>query len=199
MRGVLGSLVAAALSWPSVCTGAEPKTEPPTASCDQVEVSYGWQVFAIDGAALALGTAAFGVGMTQPEDDSPTVGLGLAALGAYLAGPPILHGARGHWDSAGESLGMRVGLPLGGGLTGLAVGAAICHKFEDPDAELDLTCIGMPLGFAILGGGLGVLVAMGLDATLVAREPATRAAAWTLVPSYEPRSRSVGLNAMGRF
>ncbi len=201
MRGVLGPLVVASLLCQSVSSGAEPTIEPShrLASSDRPMVAYGWQVFAIDGVALALATAAVAVALPQPDDKSPTVALALAGLGTYLVGPPILHAARGNWDNAGESLGMRLGLPFGGGLTGLAVGELLCRGFEDPEAELDLTCLAMPLGFAALGAGLGALVAMGLDATLVAREPVKPTTAWNLVPAFDPRSRFVGLNAVGRF
>ncbi len=202
MRGVLGPLVVASLVWQSVSWGAKPTTEPsarPTANSDRPMVAYGWQVFAIDGAALALETVALAVVLPQPHDKSPAVALALTGLGTYLMGPPILHAARGNWDNAGESLGLRLGLPFGGGLTGLALGALLCPRFEHPGAELDLTCLGIPLGFAALGAGLGALVAMGLDATLVARQPATPDTAWHLVPSFDPHARSVALNAVGRF
>jgi hypothetical protein len=157
-------------------------------------VGYGWQVVAFDAAALALGGAALGIALSDyPRDKSSAKVLGVTALGVYLVGPPILHGVRGNATQAEESLGLRVGLPLAGATVGIAVGWVACSALGGGWAFLALPAFGM------VGGGFGALAAMVVDAAVVAREPAARPTAWGVVPSFDPRSRSVGVMAVGRF
>ncbi len=154
-------------------------------------VGYGWQVAVMDAAALALGGAALGIALSDsPRDKSSAKVLGLVGLGVYSAGPPILHGVRGNATNAETSLGYRVGLPLAGATAGVTVG------WVAQVACVGYGCLALPLAIGITGAGVGALAAMVVDATVLAREPVTR---WGVVPSYDPRSRSLGLTAVGRF
>jgi len=77
---------------------------------------YGEQTLLVDGASLAVGIAMVGVRGAEAA--------GLATIvGGYLLGAPIVHLSHGHGEKALGSLGLRLGLPLGGAaLTCLAGG-----------------------------------------------------------------------------
>ncbi len=111
---------------------------------------YGWQTLIADGTSLLVLPIVAGV--TQ----SPT--LGAVAVGGYFLAPPFIHGAHGRWGIFAASLGLRVGMPVVGGLLGAAA---------QGDCRGDL-CI--PVGAAI-GVAIGVLGAVALDAALLSYEP----------------------------
>jgi hypothetical protein len=127
--------------------------------------------------------------------------LGLAGLGVYLAGPPILHGVRGNATNVESSLGYRVGLPLAGFTAGFVIGcvAGGVASSRSSGSEWRFSSLAYAYAFGIFGAGVGVLAAMVVDATVIAREPVTRTTAWGVIPSLDPRSRSIGLTAVGRF
>ena len=110
---------------------------------------YGWQTLIADGTSLLVLPIVAGV--TQ----SP--GLGGVAVGGYFLAPPFIHGAHGRWTMFAASLGLRVGMPVVGGLLGAAA---------QGDCGGDL-CI--PVGAAI-GVAVGVLGAVALDASLLSYE-----------------------------
>jgi hypothetical protein len=195
MRGRAASLSAAllvSLAWGAPAGASESSDE--TAKSEVPMVGYGWRVALIDAAALALGGAALGIALADsPRDKSSATVLAVAGLGVYLAGPPILHGARGNATKVEESLGYRVGLPLAGATVGVIAGWVTYAGYRGWYSPA------FPLVFGMVGAGVGALAAMVVDATVIAREPVLRTSALGVVPSFDPRSRSVGLTAVGRF
>jgi hypothetical protein len=90
-----------------------------------------------------------------------SVEFGVAALGGYFLAPPIIHGAHGRWGIAAGSLGLRVGLPVLGGLLGAAA---------DDDCRGEI-CVPV---ISALGITLGALGAVALDASLLSFEEVDR-------------------------
>jgi hypothetical protein len=84
-------------------------------------------------------------------ESGPLVGLGVAG---YVLGGPTVHIAEGAWDRAWGSFGLRLGLPLLGGLAG--------HTACLDDSGF-LRCVGSALGGALLG----VVAAQVLDPLLL--------------------------------
>lgn len=115
-------------------------------------------VIAIDLVADAAITAhVFGVARTAP-----------AGLVAYALGPPIVHAAHGKIARAGESLGVRLAVPLLGAAIGC--GADPGQRGEDDD---ETSC--WPGAFAGLAAGM--VIAQIIDAAYLSRasdEPTTR-------------------------
>ena len=118
---------------------------------------YGWQTLLADGAVigLAAGTRAWPV------------------LGGGLLSGPLVHLAHGNGEKAFLSLGLRVIVPFTLGLIGFGIVAATvppCH--EDPHEWLNLCLRDLQeLGGFAIGAGVGYLVAIGVDAAFIAREP----------------------------
>jgi peptidoglycan/LPS O-acetylase OafA/YrhL len=98
---------------------------------------YGWQIAVTD--AVSIGLVA--TGRTVPA----TIGLAGWALGG-----PIIHVAHEDIAAGAIDLGLRVGLPIGGGLAG-AVSGGRCGE-----------CEGLPAA-AVLGFLAGSLTAMAID------------------------------------
>jgi hypothetical protein len=134
---------------------ATPRVPPPAPSSEEVVDRetrwYGWQTLIADGVSLVTAPLIVGI-ITYP----------IAA--------PLVHAAHGRWESAGASLGIRVVAPLGLALLGgtisfLALGGG--HGGE-------LAGLAAVPG-AVVGGALGVVSAIVIDAAVLAREPvATR-------------------------
>lgn len=129
---------------------------------------YGYQVAAPDvvGGVLVLAAA--------QSEAWGTAALGVATI---LLGGPIVHAAHGHWGRAGASLGLRVGAPLLGVSLGAGLGAS---GGGGGKGSLDA------ITYAIVGAGLGYVVAATVDIAYLARED---------VPETAPRMLSIG----GRF
>lgn len=151
---------------------AEVSASPPAVAGGQRRVQleeetewYGWQTLIADGTSVLILPIVAGV--TQ----SPT--LGGIAVGGYFLAPPIIHGAHGRWAMFAASLGLRVVMPVVGGLLGAAA---------EGDCGGDL-CI--PVGAAI-GVAVGVLGAIALDASLLSYETVDAD------PRYRGRSRKPG-------
>lgn len=116
-------------------------------------------VIAIDLAAdVAITAHVFDVAHTAP-----------AGLVGYALGPPIVHAAYGKWARAGQSLGVRLLLPLVGGAIGCeATGGTNRRHGEDEDG----CWLGAPIGVAA-----GMVIAQIFDAAYLSRasdEPTTR-------------------------
>ena len=121
---------------------------------------YGYQTLLADAGALAVlvaGVAAHDRGTGQ--------GIQIAAGAVYVVGGPLVHLAHGRAQASLGSLGLRVGVPLAGGLIGIGVAALA------PDDDGDEYVVGTALG--VLGGAAG---AVALDAMLVAWERDPRGA-----------------------
>ena len=121
---------------------------------------YGSSILVADAATLGVFGLAVLTSSNKPQGtDSRSVGLGsLAALG-YVFGGPGVHWWHGRQSRGFGSLGLRLGSPLAGALLGAPIGAALYH--ETPGCGCQL--IGAIDG-ALIGGGVGVLVAMITDA-----------------------------------
>lgn len=163
-------------------------------------VGYGWGVVALDAGALALEAVAFGLSQSDHDyGNLPTI-LALSGSQLYLFGAPTLHFTQGQPHNAGWSVLLRLGAPLTTGATAWLVATATCHDPEpDPNYpdESWCKCACGAVIWGALGGAVGVVAAMAVDAAVIARKPAAPARAWNLVPTYEPRTRAVGLALTG--
>ena len=145
------------------CVAHAQPSEPPVATRPTLEGAaksdetssmrwYGWQPLLIDGAAIPLMVA--GV-----VTDSALAGYPGVVL--YCLGGPVVHTVHGLPNKAIVSLALRIGMPsLLGGATFLVV------RENDHAA-----------GVVLLGGFLGVLGAVAIDAAVIAREPSSPKAA----------------------
>jgi hypothetical protein len=116
---------------------------------------YGWQILAVDGGSLALILAGAGSQSTQFITD-------LGLLG-YVAGGPTVHWAHGNVGKGFGSLGLRLGLPLGGLLLGVAMAGGSCGTGNSCDnAILDI----------VLGFGIGFIAAPIIDVAALAYDDA---------------------------
>ena len=121
---------------------------------------YGWQIMLVDAASIT----AFVVGV-QTEGSTGTA-LWASGLGAYLVGGPFVHVANDRHEHSDDSVGLRLGLPLGGAFAGGLVGAAVIN------CDGDGLCRGLAYAF---GGGIGIIVgaatAMTVDSAVLAYKP----------------------------
>ena len=147
-------------------------------------VWYGWQTLAVDGISIGLFLAA-------ASGDLPTLE-GIAAVG-YAAGPPVVHFAHGRVAAGFGSLGLRVALPF----FGAAIGASTvnCSGSEDMFCGLDQAAIGVLVGMTL---------AVGIDAAVLARETVTEKGpapvrTLRLVPVVDPHRRVAELDVTGVF
>ena len=109
---------------------------------------YGWQILVTDSASVAVFTAGASASRTS---------LLVLGLAGYLAAAPIVHLAHGRPGAAVGSLAIRVLLPILGVAAGAAIDGGQCREL----------CI--PLG-AVVGFGLGAVVASAIDIVLLANE-----------------------------
>jgi hypothetical protein len=131
------------------------RTAPREATRESETRWYGWQTLIADGGALGFAVAA---GSVNQRANSPSTGLAYASLGIYLLGGPVIHLGHQSPGRAAASLGMRAGMPVLFGLIG--AGAEHCSGGD--------WC---GLSGAAIGGSLGIIAAISLDAALLAREP----------------------------
>ena len=98
-----------------------PLPAPPDANDPNAITWYGWEPLVAD----ATGTALFFGGLALGNNQSlvaAEITLSIAGICVYVGGGPLLHWARGRSKTALIDLGLRVGLPVGGVLAGLALG-----------------------------------------------------------------------------
>lgn len=145
-------------------------------------VWYGWQTLLADGAGILISATA----------ETPA---GFVA-GSFIA-PPVIHLAHGRPLAALESGGLRLGLPLAGGL----VGAGIMANSNDDYAVL---------GGVAIGATLGYLTAVIVDAAVLGYEkPSGPAAAVVgkrphppgviLQPTFQARKSGGEIGIVGAF
>lgn len=138
-------------------------SDAPTEGTEATEVRtmpgarYGLEILLADG--LALGVAGASIKLEQP-------GFALAGLGTYLIAPPIVHAIHGRPGRAAASLGLRIGAPAVGMVTGITMACA----FGGCSSGGDFGAYGAIAGGA-LGLGAGAIAAMVVDAVVLAREP----------------------------
>jgi hypothetical protein len=115
---------------------------------------YGWQTLIADGGALGLGIAS-----RQPA----------VFLIGYLAAPPIIHWSHGKVGAGFASLGLRVGAPLVGGLTGYMIDVST----SKPCGSDEWLCL-RGLGGLLIGTFVGYVGAVAVDAAVLTRERVPR-------------------------
>ena len=163
---------------------AEPPAPPETRT---VDVRYGWQTLAFDGAALAMGLV---------ETTSSSLHfLGPVAVATYVAGGPGVHLHHGHIDRAAGSLGLRVGMPVVGAFIG--IGIADANRRDD---AIEAAVSAMAAG--AIGMTVGIVGASLLDAFVLAREskvevieprPAGTVDSWSPAIGLGPHHASIGI------
>jgi hypothetical protein len=164
----------------------------------EIETSwYGWQTLLSDAAAIGLWSVAAVVDDAQYGSASYrsyqawSTALAASGFAVYALGAPAIHLAHGRADQAGESLIMRVGLPFGGALVGVLVGAGACGRSDD-----EVPC---PLITGVLGFAAGGVAAMVLDAVVLAREPVRHPTGSGFQTLFIPTSGGGSFALAGRF
>ncbi len=115
---------------------------------------YGWQTLTTDGASLLLLIIA---GASSDALDGAGA-IGSLSLGTYLLGGPVVHFAHENVGRGFGSLALRGGLPIVFGVVGVQL--ENCQEGE-------WFC---GLGGAVLGGLLGIVTAITVDASLLSYE-----------------------------
>jgi len=178
----------APLPWPEAAPALAPQ---PAAPATAPETRwYGWQTLLADVGAVTLTIVA--ATSAGHDDDAAALRAALIGGSAFLFGGPIVHAAHGHWDKAGYSLGLRVGLSLVGAATGAAIGDSECGQYQF-DHE----------GCAATEGAVGLLVgatlAIIVDAAAFGRDTIPDRAGRTASIAFTPRRGGGGLSLIGRF
>ena len=122
-------------------------------------------VIALWSAAYAVDEAKYGSSSPQSYDRGTNL-LVASGVAVYFSGGPAIHWAHGHGRKGLGSLGLRVGLPLGGLIAGALLGTVACGSSDNEFVPCPAV-IGA-LGF--LGGAVAAPI---VDAAVVAREPVT--------------------------
>lgn len=178
-------LSAALLAQALASTPSGPATQPPTQPAPSVVVThewYGWQILAVDGAALSL--AGIGIAeetVTKQDQALLLTGFVGGAL-VYALGPPIVHFVHGRdvWGFA--DFGIRVGSVFVGTTLALAAASASLNN----EGKLTDTNADVIVGFF----AMGFLVPMIVDAAVLSSatevrypdRPATISASWSMAP-----------------
>ena len=159
---------------------------------------YGWQTLLADAGVIALWSAAYAVDEAKYGSSSPQsydVGTNLlvaSGVAVYFLGGPAIHWAHGHGRKGLGSLGLRVGLPLGGLIAGALLGSVACRSSDNEFVPCPVV-IGA-LGF--LGGAVAAPV---VDAAVVAREPVTEPTGSQLQAAFVPSGGGGTFVLAGRF
>jgi len=124
---------------------AWPQQQPPPESEPKLESNwYGWQTLIVDGVWL--------FGLSAADEQSATL-----IVGTYVLGGPIVHWSHGNVGRGFGSLALRLGAPLG---------LALAFASGCDSSDGDMGCIGS----VVAGAALGVVGAVVLDASVLARE-----------------------------
>jgi hypothetical protein len=136
---------------------------------------YGYQTLITDGVSLTLGFAASKLGGWA----------GAASFGTYLLGAPIVHAVNGRPAMLAASLGTRLLSPVLGGISGMAIGAAV----DGCRGGGDYVCGGF-IGGAVIGAVSGLVAAVALDAAVYSRvhpeAPPPARQGWNGKPTLAP-------------
>lgn len=147
---------------------------------------YGWQTLASDGITI-------GLLLTAAGSDGEAGGLATLSLATYLLAPPIIHASHDRVGVSFASLGVRVGLPLGGMMVGAA--SADCGGEDD-----EMFC---GLSEAAIGFTLSALSAMVIDGAFLAWEPPPErqrdAARISISPAVKPVRGGASAGVLGVF
>lgn len=118
---------------------------------------YGYQTLLVDAASLGLMIGGAAMAARSRSDTGGYVALTGAA--GYVLGAPIVHWTHGRIGPGFGSLGLRVGMPLGGMFWGALIGAAMDSHHNDS--------VGAGAAIGFLGGMAGAIL---FDAALLAYE-----------------------------
>lgn len=150
--------------------------ELPPARVEPVTVSYRGQIITADVVSLGLMV----LGPLSDEHDMSLSGLGFT--GWFLAAP-LVHAAHGRGGAAAKSLGLRIGLPILGGIAGYRLGPDDTSCVYTPAVDGHASEGGCGDHGSIIGGLLGVAAgagaAMYIDAKYLARYQTERVVAWS--------------------
>lgn len=162
MRRSLLPIAVAALLTPLSSLAADPGWERADVYYPPAPSWYGWQLLAVD--ALSVGAVAYGI-------DQDRTGYIVGGSLAFLLGGPAIHSLHGQQGAGLQSLGRRVGGPLGLGYVALRIAEAAC---DDGDTrcgvEWGLGGLAVGAAFAVIAdltlgpGDLAVAPTMGRDA-----------------------------------
>jgi hypothetical protein len=158
---------------------------------------YGGEVLGSDAVALSLLLIGIGAASSaNGSNDGLAAGLSVTSGFVYVLGGPIVHWAHGHVGAGFGSLALRVGLPFAGGLLGGLLGAAAVSGQND-----GLNGLGVVLGGALVGFGVGVAAAIIVDPAVNSYEdaPAEKQAAFTVLPTFAPTKDGAMLGVVGMF
>lgn len=135
--------------------------------------------------------------------------LALGGLGTYLLGGPTIHATQGQGGRAGASVGLRLGIPVGGAFLGGLVGAAACPDSSPSDPETsdeDLGCLPAVGAGAAVGLLVGVVGAVVVDDVFLGRVELPKATGAPLHPRLtalgplaDPKRKLLGLTLGGTF
>jgi hypothetical protein len=171
--------------------------KPPPAPLPVEYDDYRLTLLGVDVAAVSMLVGA----AYLSQDGTSAAPLALAGFGAYAFGGPVVHLVHEQPSRALGSLGLRLGLPLAGLLTG----AALIPTCPSGDAGV---CTASMLGIGILLAGGGALAAMIIDDTVLGYAPkaspeyqSRRESSFLLAvaPLLEPRRKTSGLSLVGAF
>jgi hypothetical protein len=170
---LLSSQAAALARDTSPPMAADSERAPPAESPPSARVWYGWQILIVDG--VAIGTL-----VASRAFDSP--GLLATGAGLWLFGGAILHFSHSQTDAGFGSFGMRA---LSAGVLTLGIALYAPHLFDGENSGEEAL---------ILGGLLGMIASMAIDAALLAFMPrrGARARSW-VIPFIQARERNVGV------
>lgn len=174
-----------ALSIPSLChaqalqplpvEASKPVQETPTSESTSVSRWYGAPILLADGAAYAALIG--GYASEQPE-------LAIGGAATYLLSGPVTHLAHGHRGRAGQSLLLRLGVPLGMAI----LSATGCDGTHEECSN-----------FALALGGLGMLITTVLDSAVFANDSVKRAKKLAVLPTLSATRDGAVLGAVGTF
>lgn len=160
-RTLLPLAVAAALLTPRSPLAADSGWERADAYYAPEPAWYGWPLLAVD--ALSVGALVYGI-------DQDRTGYIVGGSLGFLLGGPTIHSLRGHGGAALQSLGRRVGGPLGFGYVALRIAEAACDGDTRCGVEWGLGGLAAGAAFAIIAdltlgpGDLAVAPMVGRDA-----------------------------------
>jgi hypothetical protein len=114
---------------------------------------YGWESIALEGATgSTMAALLLVIAYANPSDDASTsLGAVTGTLGLFYVGGLFVHGFHDKWRKALGSVGLTIGMPVTGVLTGFGIGKATC----DTDA-----CTGKAIA---VGAAVGLFLAPFVD------------------------------------
>lgn len=154
----------------------DPEPAPAPVTVEPVTVSYRGQIITADVVSLGLMV----LGPLSDEHDLTLSGLGFT--GWFLAAP-LVHAAHSRGGAAAKSLGLRVGLPILGGLAGYRLGPDDTSCVSTPAVDGHASEGGCGDHGSIIGALLGIAAgagtAMYIDAKYLARYQTERVVTWS--------------------